>query len=180
MSVDYSTRLVSLSWHFLSPEECQARARADINPDFRFCDLRVEANDGYYFEPDKDHFNELLGPDRTLLDCLQIDLLRPTYDYLDLKYNSLLHLLFGIERVLVDSLSSRGIEAQWSMIYATTENDSPVSAYRRTLVFPNCGFDGSPIRNSPRSADLPLDLIAELENDLETYFRSNMDREHYA
>ncbi|GGN55630.1 hypothetical protein GCM10011349_32510 [Novosphingobium indicum] len=66
------------------------------------------------------------------------------------------------------------------MIYTTTQNDSPVSAYRRSIIFPNHGFDGTKIANLPRSADLPVELLAQLEDDLESHFRDRMWREHYA
>ena len=177
---DYSNRLISLSWHFLTPDECQKRAVADIEPDQRFCDMRAEPGDGEYFDPAVDHFQQLAGPRGELLDCLQIDLLRPTYDYLSLKYNSLLYLLMRAERALDGALETRGIETEWSKIYTTTQDDSPVSAYRRSIIFPNLGFDGTKIANQPRSADLPVELLAQLEDDLESHFRDRMWRKHYA
>lgn len=176
---DYSNHLISISWHYLSPEECQDRAMRDINPDFRFCDMRAEAGDGYYFEPAKDSFAALCG-EHNLLEALQVDLLRPQFDYLSLKYNSLLYLLLDAKHILLTSLERRGIEPEWSMIYTNTEDDSPVSAFRRTLIYPNCGFDGCAIDQKPRPSDLSVDLIAGIEDDFEDHFRSNMAKEHYS
>ncbi|WP_237367152.1 hypothetical protein [Rhizorhapis sp. SPR117] len=176
--IDYSKRLLSLSWHFLTSEECDARAKADIQPDFMVCDLRALPGDGEYFDPKLNSFSQLCGGKG--LDCLQIDLLRPVYDYYSLKYNSLIFLLVDIERQIISLLEERGIDAEWSMIGCTTENDSPVSAVRRTLVFPNTGFNGEVITNSPRTADLSLTLISELERQLEEYFLEHAPIEHYA
>ncbi len=178
--IDYSKRLVSLSWHFLTPEECDARSEADIAPDFRVCDLRALPGDGEYYDPETNSFSELCGGRGELMDCLQIDLLRPAYDYYSLKYNSLKLLLVDIERKIISLLEERGIDAEWSMIGCTTANDSPVSALRRTLVFPNTGFNGEEIVSTPRTADLSLNLVAELESQLEEFFLERAPVEHYA
>lgn len=177
---DYTTRLISLCWHFLSVEECQARVRADINPDFRFCDLRPDQVDGEYFDPDTDSFQMLAGPDNHFFDCLQIDLLRPTYDYLSLKYDSLLYILLDCEILLSDKLQARGVTPQWATVRCTTANDSPISAYRRTIVFPNVGFDAVPISHAPQPSELSIEFIHQLEDDLEQEFRRRMIIEHYA
>lgn len=177
---DYTNRLISLSWQYLSAGECQARARADINPDFRFCDLRAKPGDGEYFDPDTNDFRDLTGPDGHFFDCLQIDLLRPSFDYLSLKYSSLLYILLDCEYLLADKLEARGIVPEWSTIKCTTADDSPISAYRRTIVFPNVGFNAVPVTQTPRPDDMPIELLEQLEDDLEQEFRRRMVIEHYA
>lgn len=183
-TIDYSKRLVSLSWHFLSAEECELRNKADIEPAFnlyKFPDSQARSGYPNYenWEMGKHSFSDAAGADHELLDCLQIDLLRPVYDYLTLKYNSLLFLLIDVERELVRLLRDHGINPGWTMIGCTTRDDSSVSALRRTLVFPNVGLNGEKVENLPRCADLPLPLIHELEQKLEEFFWERAPIEHY-
>ncbi len=179
-AIDYSKRLVSLSWHFLSAEECDRRVSADIDNGFLYFNLRGLPGDGEYFASDEHSFKTFEGMHGKLLDCLQIDLLRPVFDYYDLKYKSLLFLLVQIEGKIIELLAKRGIDAEWFMVGCTTANDSPVSALRRTLIFPNAGFNGEVIASTPRTAELPISLLAELELELDQYFHVRAPIEHYA
>lgn len=178
--IDYSKRLVSLSWHFLSAKECDDRASVDIDNGFLYFNFRALPGDGEYFIPGEHSFTTFEGIHGKLLDCLHIDLLRPVFDYYDLKYKSLLLLLVQVEGKIIELLAERGIDAEWFMVGCTTANDSPVSALRRTLVFPNVGFNGEIMESTPRTADLPISLLAELELQLEQYFYGRAPIEHYA
>lgn len=181
---DYSTRLVSLTFQFIELEEMQRRIAADINSDFLF--YTPTGDDWQYYDPKTTPLNLISDTEYTSADShwftiLQIDLLRPVADYLDLRApGGPLHQLLSGECFLIDALQSQSIDCNWSTLCCTTETDHPMSAYRRSIAVLNRLPDGTALQPNPDLHVIKHDLLLTLEDHLETAFRAAIAKEHYA
>lgn len=70
--------------------------------------------------------------------ALQIDILRPKIDYLELRYPGRpLYFLLDTDVIAANNFARYpGLQRDWLALSTTTENDTPVSALRRTMWFP--------------------------------------------
>ena len=184
MPLDYSKRLVSLTYQFLELEELQRRIAADINHDFLFY---TPTGEGWqYYDPKAVPLPMISDPVHTSDDShwftiFQIDLLRPTADYLDLRApgQPIYQILSG-ECFLTKAFEARNIDCNWSTLCCTTENDHPMSAYRRTIAILSRDAGGAEIRPDPDPRFINHDLLLALEDDLEQAIRAAINSEHYA
>ena len=133
---DYSTRLVSVSWHQLDDEGAAARIASDFNNDF----LWIRGPSGfqeYYGKPDAVPLRQLAKLEyegTAWFPVFQIDLLRPTHDYIDLRSGGRDYAILLAEKQFEDAMRSLGIMANWWTICCSTMNDHPKSAYRRSIM----------------------------------------------
>lgn len=133
---DYSTRLVSVSWHQLDDEGAAARIASDFNNDF----LWIRGPSGfqeYYGKPDAVPLRQLAKLEyegTAWFPVFQIDLLRPTHDYIDLRSGGRDYAILLAEKQFEDAMRSLGIMPNWWTICCSTMNDHPKSAYRRSIM----------------------------------------------
>lgn len=133
---DYSTRLVSVSWHQLDDEGAAARIASDFNNDF----LWIRGPSGfqeYYGKPDAVPLRQLAKLEyegTAWFPVFQIDLLRPTHDYIDLRSGGRDYAILLAEKQFEDAMRSLGIMPNWWTICCSTMNDHPMSAYRRSIM----------------------------------------------
>lgn len=81
---NYRDRLVMVSWQTLSHDECQQRALAAVTP-IMCKDATKPHTEWTYWDPHvRDHFADHVTRFRDFW-ALQVDLLRPTFDYLHLR-----------------------------------------------------------------------------------------------
>ena len=168
---NYKDELVMVSRQHLSAEECQQRALAALSP--VMCkDASKPHEEWTYWDPHaRDHFADHAGQ-FSGFSALQVDLLRPTFDYLHLRDADCL--METIDEV--DDRILAIIGASCTRLFATmsTENDHPLSGARRTLVMLDCDRDGRERDNSPGFATLPRDTLLEIEGDLEDYILDSL------
>ena len=133
---DYSTRLVSVSWHQLDDEGAAARIASDFNNDF----LWIRGPSGfqeYYGKPDAVPLRQLAKLEyegTAWFPVFQIDLLRPAHDYIDLRSGGRDYAILLAEKQFEDAMRSLGIMPNWWTICCSTMNDHPKSAYRRSIM----------------------------------------------
>ena len=182
MTRDYQSRLISLTYQSLPIDELERRVRADLNPDFLF--YTSPDSDWEYFELEKTPLTSFSDPSKVgefdWFTAVQIDLLRPTVDYLELRAPSQprFQILSG-ECFLTAALKARGIMTNWSTLCCTTQNDHPMSAFRRTIAVLGRDENGSALDPNPHPRFLGHDIYLALEDDLERDFRKAIDSEHY-
>ena len=168
---NYRDRLVMVSWQHLSAEECQQRALAALSP--VMCkDASKPHTEWTYWDPHaRDHFADHAGQ-FSGFSALQVDLLRPTFDYLHLRDADCL--MDTIDEVDDRILAIIGASCTWLFATMSTENEDPLSGARRTLVMLDCDSDGRERDNSPGFATLPRDTLLEIERDLEDYILDSL------
>ena len=168
---NYQERLVMVSWHELSLEECQARSLAAVSP--IMCKDATEPHTRWlYWDPHAhDHFADHIGRFNHF-SALQVDLLRPSFDYLHLRDAD--RLLETIDEVDDRILSIIGPGCTWLFATMSTENDHPLSGARRTLVMLDIDGEGDERNNSPDFATLQRNTLLEIERELEEYILSSL------
>lgn len=175
---------IAVSWQLLDNVDMAALIERDVNGDF--CWWRTP--DDYdplgisqgYFSDDRLSLADFFGTDTGYAVALQIDLCRPAADLLDLRYPGQgVFNLFDTDDFALGGFRQFGIAENWLGLSVTTTDDHPVSAVRRSLVFPNielinsargCNFDT--VRASSGFADL-------LERSLNRYIGPAMAYSHW-
>jgi hypothetical protein len=168
---NYQERLVMVSWQDVSPHECQQRALAAVSP-IMCKDAAKPHTEWTYWDPHtRDHFADHLGRFNHFC-ALQIDLLRPSFDYLQLRDGD--RLAETIDELDDRILSIIGPSCTWLFAAMSTTNDHPLSGARRTLIMLDSDRDGRDRDNSPGFATLPRDTLLEIEHNLEDYILSRL------
>lgn len=163
---NYRDRLVMVSWQQLSHDECQQRALAAVTP--VMCkDATKPHTEWTYWDPHvRDHFADHVTRFGDFW-ALQVDLLRPTFDYLHLRDPD--RLLETTDEVDDLILSAIGADCTWVFTAMSTENDHPLSGARRTLVMLDTDRDGRRADNQPDFVTMHRNMLLEIEHDLEKY-----------
>jgi hypothetical protein len=138
------TNAFAVSWQEYSFAEMTAQLERDIEPDFQWwlCEKDYDplslAHQHYFrrpiswtdFAPDADAY---FGGT-----ALQIDLLRPQADYLNLSFpGAAEYFLLSVDEYAAQTFANYPeLGQQWLGLTSTTHADHAVSAYRRTIFFP--------------------------------------------
>jgi len=167
----YHDRLVMVSWQHLSSEECQHRALAALSP--VICgDATKPHKEWTYWDPHaRDHFADYNKQFDTFW-AIQIDLLRPNFDYLHLRDGDCLtETIDEVDEVI---LSMVGTGCTWQFAALSTENDHPLSGARRTLVMLDHDRDGHRTDNQPDFVTMHRDMLLDIEHELEKYITDRL------
>ncbi len=142
----YLAAAFSVTWQWKKLDQVKAQIAKDEEPDFQFW----YAADTYdplgmnricYYGGSNPVIDDFYLPDadHTLCMALQIDLLRPQADLLELRYPRAPHsFMLDVSPIAKENLEKcPENDANWIAFSSTTSNDAPASARRQTLFFPD-------------------------------------------
>ena len=175
---DYSKRLISLSWGILDVEEARERMARDINNDF-LCVRRPGEFWEYTNDPKVPPLEKLIGEERDqslkFFTVIQIDFLRPTHDYIDLRSNGMDYAMVTADEQLEGAMKTLGINADWWIMCCTTSDDHKASAYRRSIIVLNRDVnDKDAAAKEILRHIIDPDVMETLENILEDAIREEI------
>lgn len=137
------SQAVAVSWQTLNREEVERRLNSDRYPDFRW----YRASDDY--DPEQVNFDiwdtegaatlyDFFGDEDGYSVALQIDMLRPAADLLELRYpDQGAFTLLDVDSVILAHSAAAAIAKHWLCLCTTTLDDAPISFARRSLIFPS-------------------------------------------